>query len=62
MNVGFLSLVPIYARDGFFLEDLIRTPMAPNGTTETLIDEAMRMLANEDKSYAILGLSPLRNS
>jgi len=61
-SVGFLSLVPIYARDGFFLEDLIRTPMAPNGTTEALIDAAMRMLAMEGKSYATLGLSPLRNT
>lgn len=59
--VGFLSLVPIYARDGFFLEDLIRTPSAPNGTTEALIDAAMRSLAVEGKSFATLGLSPLRN-
>ena len=60
--VGFLSLVPIYARDGFFLEDLIRTPTAPNGTTEALIDAAMRSLAAEGKTYATLGLSPLRNT
>ncbi len=59
--VGFLSLVPIYARDGFFLEDLIRTPTAPNGTAEALIDAAMRSLAVEGKTYATLGLSPLRN-
>jgi phosphatidylglycerol lysyltransferase len=60
--VGFLSLVPVYAREGFFLEDLIRTPSAPNGTTEALIDAAMRSLAEECKSYASLGLSPLRNT
>lgn len=60
--VGFLSLVPIYARDGFFLEDLIRTPTAPNGTTEALIDAAMRSLAVEGRTYATLGLSPLRNT
>jgi phosphatidylglycerol lysyltransferase len=28
--VGFLSLVPIYARGGFFFEDLLRDPAAPN--------------------------------
>ncbi|AMV33352.1 Phosphatidylglycerol lysyltransferase [Pirellula sp. SH-Sr6A] len=60
--VGFLSLVPVYARDGFFLEDLIRTPAAPNGTTEALIDAAMQSLAEESKPYASLGLSPLRNT
>ncbi len=60
--VGFLSLVPIYARGGFFLEDLVRTPAAPNGTTEALIDAAMRALGVEGKTYATLGLSPLRNT
>jgi phosphatidylglycerol lysyltransferase len=60
--VGFLSLVPIYARDGFFLEDLIRIPTAPNGTAEALIDAAMRSIATEDKHYATLGLTPLRNT
>ncbi len=60
--VGFLSLIPIYARDGFFLEDLVRTPTAPNGTTEALIDAAMLSLADEGKTYATLGLSPLRNT
>lgn len=59
--VGFLSLVPIYARDGFFLEDLIRIPSAPNGTTEALIDAAMQAISREGKAYATLGLSPLRN-
>ncbi len=60
-GIGFLALIPIYARDGFFLEDLLRTPSAPNGTTEALIDTAMRSLASEGRSYATLGLSPLRN-
>lgn len=60
--VGFLSMVPVYARDGFFLEDLIRTPSAPNGTAEALIDAAMQSLGEENKCYASLGLSPLRNT
>ncbi len=59
--VGFLSMVPIYARDGFFLEDLLRTPDAPNGTTEALIDAAMNALACEGKRFATLGLTPLHN-
>lgn len=60
--VGFLSMVPVYARDGFFLEDLIRTPSGPNGTAEALIDAAMQSLGEENKCYASLGLSPLRNT
>src|SRR6188508_684547 len=36
--VGFLGIVPIYARGGWFFEDFLTDPRAPNGTTETLID------------------------
>jgi phosphatidylglycerol lysyltransferase len=60
--VGFLGLVPIYARDGWFLEDLVRTPQAPNGTAEALIDAAMRTIAEEGSRYATLGLSPLKGT
>lgn len=60
--VGFLALVPIYARDGWFLEDLVRTPNAPNGTAEALIDAAMRAIALEGSRYATLGLSPLKGT
>lgn len=60
--VGFLALIPIYARDGWFLEDLVRGPGAPNGTAEALIDAAMRAIAEDGASYATLGLSPLKNT
>ena len=30
--VGFLSMVPVFARRGWFVEDLVRLPEAPNGT------------------------------
>jgi phosphatidylglycerol lysyltransferase len=59
MAVGFLALVPVYARNGWFLEDLIRDPRAPNGTAELMIDGAMRAIAAEGSSYATLGLAPL---
>jgi phosphatidylglycerol lysyltransferase len=55
-------MVPIYARDGWFLEDLVRTPTAPNGTAEALIDTAMRAIAAEGSRYATLGLSPLKGT
>ncbi|MGN6133471.1 MAG: phosphatidylglycerol lysyltransferase domain-containing protein [Aureliella sp.] len=60
--VGFLAMIPIYARDGWFLEDLVRTADAPNGTAEALVDAAMRAVAAEGAAYATLGLSPLRQT
>lgn len=57
--VGFLAAVPVYARRGLFLEDLLRDPSAPNGTTELLVDQAMRTAAAEQCLYVTLGLAPL---
>ncbi|AKQ63094.1 membrane protein, putative [Myxococcus hansupus] len=57
--VGFLSVVPVYARDGWFLQDLLRTADAPNGTSESLVDAAMRAAADRGRRYVTLGLAPL---
>ena len=57
--VAFLSLVPIPARTGWLFEDLLRGSDAPNGTSELLIDSAMRAIAAEGAEVATLGLSPL---
>ncbi len=57
--VGFLSAVPVYARDGWFIEDVVRARHAPNGTVESLIDAAMRRAALDGSSWATLGLVPL---
>jgi phosphatidylglycerol lysyltransferase len=57
--VGFGAAVPIYRRRGWFLEDLIRDPEAPNGTAELLVDGLMQQLAAEGCSFATLGLAPL---
>ena len=57
--VGFLGLVPIYARGGWLFDDLLREPAAPNGTAELLFDAAMRDLAAEGVTYATFGLAPL---
>jgi phosphatidylglycerol lysyltransferase len=57
--VGFLSMVPVFARSGWFVEDLIRSPEAPNGTAELLVDAAMRSAAAEGSRYLTLGLAPL---
>lgn len=57
--VGFLAAIPIYARDGWFFEDLLRDPAAPNGTTELLIDAGMRAAGEAGVTHVTLGLAPL---
>ncbi len=57
--VGLAVAVPIYALNGWFVEDLLRDPSAPNGTAELLVDAMMRAFAEQGVRYATLGLSPL---
>ena len=57
--VGFLGVIPIYARRGWFFEDFLRDPAAPNGTVELLVDVGMRAAAAEHIEYVTLGLVPL---
>lgn len=57
--VGFLAAVPIYASAGFFIEDLLRTREAPNGTAELLVDCAFQALGQRGIRVATLGLAPL---
>ncbi len=56
---AFLACSPIYARNGWYLEDLIRRPTAANGCTELLISEALSALAAEGYAIATLALAPL---
>lgn len=56
---GLLVAVPIYARNGWFLEDLVTDRAAPNGTSETLIEAALRSLARDGVEYATMGLAAL---
>ncbi len=57
--IGLIVAVPIYARDGWFLEDVLRSPKAPNGTMELLFDHAIRMLGQEGSRHVTFGLAPL---
>jgi len=57
--VGFLGVIPIYARGGWFFEDFLGDPTAPNGTMELLIDAGMRAAAEGGIRYVTLGLVPL---
>lgn len=57
--VGFLAAVPVYRRKGWFIEDMVRTPRAPNGTVEMLVARALADAHDEADGYATLGLAPL---
>ena len=61
--VAFLSAAPIFARPGWLLQNLIRAPDAPNGTTELLVDQAMRDAGSDSEgagsAMVTLGLAPL---
>jgi phosphatidylglycerol lysyltransferase len=57
--VGLLSAIPIPGRGGWFFEDILRAPDAPNGTTELLVDAAMTRSAQEGSAHVTMGLVPL---
>jgi phosphatidylglycerol lysyltransferase len=57
--VGVAALVPVPARAGFLLEDLLRAPEAPNGTAELLVDAAARALAKDGVGWLTMGLVAL---
>jgi phosphatidylglycerol lysyltransferase len=57
--VAYLVLTPIPARDGWLVEQVVRSPRAPNGTTELLVDAAARAVHAEGAGYFTLGVAPL---
>ncbi len=58
--VGFLVCTRLAARAGVYLEDVIRRPDAPYGTTELLILTALEILARDGVREASLGVAPLQ--
>ncbi len=59
--VAFLVASPVVARNGFLIEQVARSPRAPNGVSELLIDAAMRRFAEDGRAYVTLGLVALSN-
>jgi phosphatidylglycerol lysyltransferase len=57
--IGVAGVVPVSARPGWFIEDLVRDPAAPNGTAELLIDGVMRWARQQGSNWLTLGLAPL---
>ena len=60
--VAFLVASPMRRREGYLVELLARSPRAPNGSSELLIDAAMRRFAAEGCRYATLGLVALAHA
>jgi phosphatidylglycerol lysyltransferase len=54
-----VACASVRARDGWYLEDLIRRPDAVNGATELLIVSALGRLAEDGASFATIGVAPL---
>ena len=54
--VGYASAIPVYARRRLFVETFVRSPAAPNGTPELLVDA---MMAASPYPEITLGLAPL---
>lgn len=52
--VAFAGVVPVPARGGWFIEDLVRDPDAPNGTGELLVDAVMRWAAARGSRWLFL--------
>ncbi len=57
--VGLLSVSPIPARNGWYLEDVLRTVDAPRGTTDLLVFNTLQQLKKEGATLATLGTAPL---
>jgi phosphatidylglycerol lysyltransferase len=57
--VAYLVASPIAARNGYLIQEIARSPHSPNGTSELLIDAAMRRFAAENRAYVTLGLVAL---
>jgi phosphatidylglycerol lysyltransferase len=57
--VAFLVASPVVARNGYLVEELARSPRAPNGTAELLIDAAMARFAESGCTYVTMGLVAL---
>ncbi len=56
---SFLAAVPIWARQGWYLVDLLRRNNSPPGASELLILKTLKKLKSSGALHASLGVSPL---
>ena len=58
---AFVACSPIYARNGWLVEDIVRRPDAASGVTEVLVKTAFQSLRRHGFKVATLGLSVFEN-
>ena len=58
---AYVACSPIYSRNGWYVEDVIRMPNAPYGATEMLISQALESFKLAGSKVATLGISPFAN-
>ncbi len=57
--IGYTLLSPIPQRNGWLVEQFVRLPTAPNGTSELMVSHAIETIAAEGFDLVTLGLAPL---
>lgn len=57
--VAYLVASPIVQRNGYLIEQVVRSPRSPNGASELPIDAAMKRFAQEGRTYVTTGLVAL---
>lgn len=57
--IGFCIASPVPRRRGWLIEQIIRGANAVNGTSELMVDAAVRAMAVSGSEFVTLGLSPL---
>ena len=57
--IAFLVASPVPARQGWLVEQFVRSHAAVNGTTDLMVDAAMRAFAHGGAEFVTLGLAPL---
>ncbi|NNM84964.1 MAG: DUF2156 domain-containing protein [Phycisphaerales bacterium] len=57
--VAYITACPIPQGRGYLIDQIVRTPDAPNGTSELLIDAMMRRLYQQGAQFVSLGLVAL---
>lgn len=60
--IGFLVVAPVPRRHGWLVEQIVRGRGAVNGTSELMLDTAVRVMDTEGYDYVTLGLAPLSRS
>lgn len=57
--IGFVTLCPVPARNGWLTEQFVRAPLAPNGLVELMLHTAAEAVVRTGSLYFTMGIVPL---